>query len=100
MKVHAIRAERRELLDDASQARWRAHRLAERIAADIADRPETEREMMFRTRSVRVLRLLAARGHESLANWVAGKMARGVARVQYSSGQRGLRGSAGQRSAS
>ena len=48
VKVDAVGAELAELADDLVGRDRRTHRIAERIAARIADGPEAEGEVMFR----------------------------------------------------
>ena len=47
VEIHAVRAELAELLDDVDGRDRRAHRIAERIAADVADGPEAEGEVVL-----------------------------------------------------
>src|SRR5262249_447208 len=54
VEIHAIRTERRELLDDPRRREGGAYRIAKRIAADVPNGPKSEREVVLRTRRVAV----------------------------------------------
>ena len=54
VEIHAVGAELRELLDDSRRRDGGTHRIAERVAADIADGPEAEGELVLRARGVDV----------------------------------------------
>ena len=56
VEVDAIRPQLAELVDDLDGADDRTRRVAERVAAGVAHRPQPEGEMVLRARSVGVLR--------------------------------------------
>jgi hypothetical protein len=70
VEVHAVGAQLRELLDDARRRYRRADGIAERIAARVADRPQSEREVVLGPRRVGVIVVV----HESVRTWLSGTL--------------------------